>query len=428
MSGHDRARWDRLIEPPMTEMTLSEARCLALAAQGFGKARPRRVGARHLAETIRRLGLLQIDFVNVLVPSHYLVPFSRLGPYDRAALDTVVYRRRDFTEQWAHEASIIPVETWPLLRHRRDTHIARPWGFDAIMARHHEYVETAVGAIRDNGPLGAADLPDPTHTGRRLPGSWYGSVPRAVLEACFGRGQLAVTSRRNNFSRVFDLAERVIPAEHHGRHLDTHESQRTLLLIAARACGVGTAADLADYFRMKVGEARPRITELAAAGDLRVVRVEGWREAAYVSRDAAARRAIDGRAVNARALLSPFDPLIWFRPRTRRLFGFDYRFEIFVPQVKRKWGSYVLPFLMGDKLAARVDLKANRPDNRLLVLGAYVEPWAKADQVADALARELRMLASWLDLDGIRVGRRGNLAGPLSSVLRSSGRSAGGAG
>jgi len=412
----------------MIEMTLSEARCLALAAQGFGKARPRRVSPRHLAATIRQLGLLQIDFVNVLVPSHYLVPFSRLGPYDRGALDTVVYRRREFTEQWAHEASIIPVETWPLLRHRRDTHIARPWGFDSIMARHHDYVETAVGAIRENGPLGAADLPDPTHTGRRLPGSWYGSVPRAVLEACFGRGQLAVTSRRNNFSRVFDLAERVIPAEHHGRHLDTHESQRELLLIAARACGVGTAADLADYFRMKVGEARPRITELAAAGDLRVVRVEGWRETAYLHRDAAATTAIDGRAINARALLSPFDPLIWFRPRTRRLFGFDYRFEIFVPQVKRKWGSYVLPFLMGDKLAARVDLKANRPDNRLLVLGAYVEPWAKADQVADALARELRMLASWLDLDGIRVGRRGNLAGPLSSALRSSGRSAGGAG
>jgi hypothetical protein len=410
----------------MIEMTLSEARCLALTAQGFGKARPRRVSPRHLADTIRRLGLLQIDFVNVLVPSHYLVPFSRLGPYNRAALDRVVYGGRKFTEQWAHEASIIPMEAWPLLRHRRDTHIARPWGFDAIMARHHDYVETAVGAIRDKGPLGAADLPDPTHTGRRLPESWYGSVPRAVLEACCG--QLAVTSRRNNFSRVFDLADRVIPAEHHGRHVDAHESQRQLLRIAARACGVGTAADLADYFRMKVGEARPRITELVASGDLRVVRVEGWREAAYVSRDAAARRAIDGRAVNARALLSPFDPLIWFRPRTRRLFGFDYRFEIFVPQVKRKWGSYVLPFLMGDKLAARVDLKANRPDNRLLVLGAYVEPWAKADQVADALARELRMLASWLDLDGIRVGRRGNLAGPLSSVLRSSGRSAGGAG
>jgi len=409
-------------------LSIGDARRIALAAQGFGKARPRRVGPRHLAATIRELGLLQIDFVNVLVPSHYLVPFSRLGPYDRAALDTVVYRSREFTEQWAHEASIIPVETWPLLRHRRDTHIARPWGFDAIMARHHDYVETAVGAIRNNGPLGAADLPDPTHTGRRLPGSWYGSVPRAVLEACFGRGQLAVTSRRDNFSRVFDLAERVIPADHHGRHLDTHESQRELLRIAARACGVGTAADLADYFRMKVGEARPRIAELVEAGDVLEVRVEGWRETAYLHREAAATTAIDGRAVNARALLSPFDPLIWFRPRTRRLFEFDYRFEIFVPQAKRKWGSYVLPFLMGERLAARVDLKSDRAKDRLLVLGAYVEPWASADQVAVALAVELTSLAAWLQLEGIRVGRRGNLAGSLSSVLRSSGTSAEGAG
>ncbi len=394
-------------------LSIEDARRIALAAQGFGTARPRRVGPHHLADTIRRLGLLQIDFVNVLVPSHYMVPFSRLGPYDRAALDTVVYRRREFTEQWAHEASIIPVETWPLLRHRRDTHVARPWGFDAIMARHHEYVETAVVAIRDNGPLGAADLPDPTHTGRRLPGSWYGSVPRAVLEACFGRGQLAVTARRDNFSRVFDLAERVIPAEHHGRHLDKHESQKELLRIAARACGVGTAADLADYFRMKVGEARPRIAELVEARDLREVRIEGWREMAYLHPDAAAPRAID-----ARALLSPFDPAIWFRPRTLRLFGFDYRFEIFVPQARRKWGSYVLPFVYGDRLAARVDLKAARSANCLTVPGAYLEPWADPSLVATALAAELKTLAGWLQLDGIRVGRRGNLAAPLAKALR----------
>jgi len=199
----------------------------------------------------------------VLVPSHYLVAFSRVGPYARASLDRVVYRSGAFTEQWAHEASIIPIETWPLLRHRRDTHIARPWGFDAIMAEHHHYVDTAIEAIRERGPLSPADLPDPTHTGRRLPESWYGSVPRAVLEACFGRGQLAVTGRRENFSRVFDLAERVIPHEHYHRHVERHASQRELLRIAARACGVATAADLADYFRMKVGEAKPRITSLS---------------------------------------------------------------------------------------------------------------------------------------------------------------------
>ena len=391
---------------------------MALTAQGFGAARPKRLGPRHLAAVIRRLGMLQIDFVNVLVPSHYLVPFSRLGPYDRAALDRVVYGGREFTEQWAHEASIIPVETWPLLRHRRDIHIARPWGFDDIMAEHKEYVETAVGEITRRGPLGPSDMPDPSHTSRRLPESWYGTVPRAVLEACFGRGQLAVTARRENFSRVFDLAERVIPHAHYHRHLGVHESQRELLGIAARACGVGTAADLADYFRMKVGEAKPRIAELVAAGDLQEVHVEGWREAAYMPRDTKSAAAAAPPAIDVRALLSPFDPLIWFRPRTRRLFHFDYRFEIFVPQAQRKWGSYVLPFLMGDRLAARVDLKSDRPNSRLLVLGAYLEPWADADAVAPAVAAELHTLAVWLRLDAVRVGRRGNLAGPLAKALR----------
>ncbi len=390
---------------------------MALAAQGFGVPRPRRPGTRHLAAVIRRLGLLQLDFVNVLVPSHYLVPFSRLGPYDRAALDRTVYGGRAFTEQWAHEASIIPVETWPLLRHRRDTHIARPWGFDDIMARHHHYVETAIGAIRERGPLAPADLPDPTHASRRLPESWYGTVPRAVLEACFGRGQLAVTARRENFSRVFDLAERVIPHEHYHHLLDRHESERELLRIAARACGVGTAADLADYFRMKVGEARPRITELVEAGDLRHVHVEGWREPAYASRETGLPDT-GAPASDACALLSPFDPLIWFRPRTRRLFHFDFRFEIFVPAAKRKWGSYVLPFLMGDRLVARVDVKADRTKNRLLVPGAYLEAWAEADTVARALATELLTLSGWLQLDAVRVGRRGEFALPLAEAVR----------
>jgi hypothetical protein len=198
--------------------------------------------------------------------------------------------------------------------------------------------------------------------------------------------------------------------------VDRHESQRELLRIAARACGVATAADLADYFRMKVGEARPRLHELAAAGDLRQVHVEGWREVAYVPRgtDASAQ---GGRPIDARALLSPFDPLIWFRPRTKRLFHYDYRFEIFVPAAKRKWGSYVLPFLMGDRLAARVDVKADRPHRRLVVPGAYLEPWADADTAAPALADELRTMAAWLGLDRVRVGRRGGLAAPLRAAL-----------
>ena len=394
-------------------ISIGEARRLALAAQGFDRPRPARVGERRVADVIHRMGLLQIDFVNVLTPSHYLVPFSRLGPYDRAHLDRVVYLRREFAESWAHEASIVPIATWPLLRHRRETHIARPWGFDEIMASHREYVDTAVGEIQRRGPLGAADLPDPTHTGRRLPESWYGSVPRAVLEACFGRGQLAVTARRDNFSRVFDLAERVIPAEQFDRRVDRHEAERQLLLVAARGTGVGTAADLADYFRMKAAEAKPRLAELVESGALRLVTVDGWREAAYLHPDAVAPRKVD-----ARALLSPFDPLIWFRKRTARLFDFDYHFEIFVPSHKRRWGSYVLPFLYGDRLAARVDVKADRKGGRLLVPGAYLESWADARPVAKALAEELRTLGAWLGLEKVKVGRRGNLAGPLAAAFR----------
>jgi len=395
-------------------ISLPEARRLALAAQGFDRPRPARVGERRLAETIHRMGLLQLDFVNVLTPSHYLVPFSRVGPYDRSHLDRVVYGGKQFTEAWAHEASIVPLATWPLLRYRRETHIARPWGFDQIISKHHEYVETAIDEIRRRGPLGAADLPDPSHAARRIPGAWYGSVPRAVLEACFGRGQLAVTARRDNFSRVFDLAERVIPTEHHDRVVERHDGQRELLMLAAGACGVGAAADLADYFRMKVGEARPRIAELVEAGRLHVVGVDGWREPAYVQPGAIAPIAVD-----ARALLSPFDPLIWFRPRTARLFDFDYRFEIFVPGPKRKWGSYVLPFVFGERLAARVAVKADRGHRRLLVPAAFLEAWADAEPVAEALALELQTLSKWLGLDTVHVGRRGNLAGTLKAATRS---------
>lgn len=385
-----------------------EARHLALAAQGFGNGRPSRVEAHHLADTIRALGLLQIDFVNVVCPSHYLVPFSRLGPYPRRLLDEVVYGGREFTEQWAHEASIIPMDAWPLLRYRMETHRARPWGVDEILRKHHVYIDTVIDAIRARGPLGASELPDPTHTGRRIPGAWYGSVPRAVLEACFGQGQLAVTARRPDFSRVFDLAERVIPSEHYQRRVTQEDAERELLRRAARALGIATAADLADYFRMKMAAANPRIAELVEAGELDILSVDGWREPAYTPRGIGA-----ATAVHAHALLSPFDPVLWFRKRTARLFGFDYRFEIFFPAAKRRWGSYVLPFLLGDRLVARVDLKADRPRRRLAVLGAYLEPHASPDAVAAPLMKELRLLSEWLGLGGVSVGRRGNLAATL---------------
>jgi uncharacterized protein YcaQ len=289
----------------------------------------------------------------------------------------------------------------------------RPWGFEKIMAQIPDYVESVLNQVRSKGPLAADDLADPDGLPRRIAGDdWVGTIPRAVLEAHFGRGVLAVAERRPNFSRVFDLAERLIPTKHHQRKTEREDAQRELLRHAARAHGVGTAADLADYYRMPIREARLRLAELTAAGELRQVRVEGWREPAYLHRDAASPRRID-----AAALLSPFDPVIWYRDRAARLFGFDYRVEIYVPQEKRRWGYYVLPFLLGERLVARVDLKADRSERRLLVLAAHLESHAKPGQVADALALELLTMARWLDLDAVKVTRRGGLAKSLAAAV-----------
>jgi uncharacterized protein YcaQ len=397
-----------------TSLSSSEARRIALAAQGFDRPRPSGpVHARDLRRTIRQLGLIQIDFVNVLVPAHYQVLYSRLGPYEKSRLDDLVYRRREFTEQWAHEASILPVESWPLLRHRMETHRVRPHGFESFMKRNPEYVDWVLNEVRARGPLTADDLPGPDGAPRRLSESWFGTVPRAVLEAHFGRGALAIAGRRANFARAYDLADRVVPSQHHERTVESEEAQRELLRLAARSHGVGTAADLADYYRMPVCAARLRIADLVDAAELCEVRIEGWREPAYLHPEARLPTRID-----ASTLLSPFDPVVWYRPRAARLFDFDHRFEIFVPQAKRRWGCYVLPFLLGDRLVARVDLKADRPRRRLLVPAAHLEPGAESGVVADAVAAELRTLADWLGLDSVAVGRRGNFARGVAAALR----------
>jgi hypothetical protein len=396
------------------DLSASEARRIALAAQGFDRPRPRgRVDVRHLRRVVNQLGLLQIDYVNVLVPAQYQVPFSRLGPYERARLDDLIYRRREFTEHWAHEASIVPMSAWPLLRYRRESHKVRPHGFDGFLQRDPVYTRQVVREIRARGPLTAAELPSPSASDRRLPGAWLGTVPRAVLEAHFGRGTLAIADRRPDFGRVFDLSERVVPAELRHRRVPTGEAQRMLLRLAARAHGVATGGDLADYYRMPVGMARPRLRELVEAGTLRPVTVEGWRQPAYL--DSGARCP---RKVEATALLSPFDPVVWHRPRAARLFGFDYRLEIWVPATKRKWGYYVLPFLLGDTIVARVDLKADRPGQRLVVRAAYREPGTDTTVTAAALAGELRVMAGWLGLDVVSVERRGSFARDLATAVR----------
>src|SRR2546428_11281568 len=251
---------------------------------------------------------------------------------------------------------------------------------------------------RKRAPPAADDRPAPGGAARRIPGAWHGSVPRAVLEAHFGRGALAVAARRPNFSRVFDLAERVIPREHHRRRVGRAEAQRELLLLAARAHGVGTAPDLADYYRVPIREARAGIAELVEAGELREVRIDGWRQPAYLHPDARPPRRID-----AASLLSPFDPVIWTRARAAWLFELDYRIEIFVPAAKRRWGYYVLPFLLGERLVARVDLKADRSARRLLVPAGFLQPGTGAATPHPAAARGVRT-------GRLRVGCRAGLS------------------
>ncbi len=387
------------------------ARRIALAAQGFGRPRPRRPDVRHLRATVRRLGLLQLDFVNVLIPAHFLVLFSRLGPYSRRRLHQLVYRDGEFIEQWAHEASIVPMDCWPLLAYRRETHRPRPRGFEKFLERHPAYVEEALEQVRRQGPLTADDLPAAPTGIQRIGDRWGWSmgVKRQVLEAHFGRGLLAVSDRLANFARVYDLAQRVIDPAHYRRRADPREARLELLQRAARSHGLGTAADLADYFRMPVGEARPLLEQLAGEGRLHRVRVRGWREPAFLHP-----RADDPGRVEAAALLSPFDPLLWHRPRVERLFGFDYRLEIFVPARKRRWGYYVLPFLLGERLVARVDLKADRAGSQLRVMAAYLEREVEGGRVAGPLLRELRTLAGWLGLDDVAIEQRGDLAARLT--------------
>ncbi|MDX1506865.1 MAG: crosslink repair DNA glycosylase YcaQ family protein [Woeseiaceae bacterium] len=379
-------------------ISASEARRIALAASAFDRERPgAQPDARHFRRVIDTLGLLQLDFVNVLVPAHFLVLWSRLGAYDRARLEDFVYGCGDFTEQWAHEASIVPAGHWRLLAHRREAW--EPWKNNPILRldTRAEYLDAVLEQVREQGALTSQDLP-PVPGPKRNPGDWHRSVPRWALEYHFARGDLAVQRRLPNFQRVYDLPERVLSERHLACDVGREEADRELLRRAAGALGVATRHDLADYYRMSPRDAQPRIDELVDSGDLSPVAVEGWDEQAYLSRDARFPRSIPGAS-----LLSPFDPVVWYRPRAERLFDFHYRIEIYVPESKRKWGYYVLPFRVGDDIMARVDLKAERGSGQLLVRHAYAEDGHDNGATAAALAEELRGLANWLELDALDV-------------------------
>jgi uncharacterized protein YcaQ len=414
---------------PEFDLSTAEARRLALAAQGFGRARPNgRVDSRHVRRAIDDVGLLQLDSVNVLCRSHYMPVFSRLGPYPRQALDRLAWhedgsggtrraRQRDLVEYWGHEASLLPVALQPLLRWRMARADSLAWKNVArIAAEQPELLEFVLGMVRERGPIRASELAAKGR--RRQPGEmWSWSEEKTALEYLFYAGQVCA-ARRVNFERLYDLPERVLPRPVLEAPTPSQdEAQRQLLLIAAKRLGVATEADLGDYFRLPRAESKARVAELAEDGGLTPVRVEGWRRPAYLTTE---RPPGLRRAAAARALLTPFDSLVWARERTERLFGFRYRIEIYVPAPKRVHGYYVLPFLLGDRLVARVDLKSDRQAGVLRVRGAYAEPHADTARVAEELADELRLLSEWLGLGGVSVARKGDLAPALRRASKAS--------
>ncbi|MSP77925.1 MAG: winged helix-turn-helix domain-containing protein [Rhodospirillaceae bacterium] len=388
-------------------VSTSATRRIALAAQGFDRARSgTALNAGSLKRTVDRLGLLQIDSVNVLTRAHYLPLFSRLGNYDSSQLDALAWGRkskRGLFEFWAHEASLLPVSSHPLWRWRMER-AAKAHAGDIKNKLHvfrrekGAFIDEVRRQVVDRGPLAASDLDQ----GTGKTGPWWGwSDAKFAMEWMFFAGEVTTATRRGAFERVYDLTERVLPAD--VLALPTPEpaaAQRELLRIASCAMGVATATDLRDYFRLPVADTKARLAELVEAGDLLPVTVEGWAQPAYL--DPAARQP---RQVEARALLAPFDPLIWERDRTERIFDFHYRIEIYTPIAKRTHGYYVLPFLLGDRLVGRVDLKSDRAEGQLLVHAVHFEKDVKAKEVAGPLREELQLMADWLGLE--RLAGRG---------------------
>jgi len=384
-----------------------QARRMALAAQGFADARPTgRVDRRHLRRVMGRMGVVQVDSVNVLVRSQELPLFARLGPHPRTLLDDAS-RDGELFEYWVHEASLVPTDHHHLHRWR----MAEPFPWPSFRRRVAEmgpYLEEVYQRVVEEGPLVAGEVEAGTNRGAW----WEHGDGKTALSALFVQGRITARRRRRDFARVYDLPERMIPAAALARPTpSTHDAHKELLVLAARAHGVATANDLADYHRITPTRAKQPLAELVEEGRLLPVTVEGWDRPAYLHPDARRPRRID-----ARALLSPFDPVVWTRERALRLFGFHYRIEIYTPAAKRRYGYYVLPFLLGDELVGRVDLKADRAAGALLVQSAWVEPGRDAHEVAGALLEELRLMANWLELDRLEITGAGDLGPTLARL------------
>jgi uncharacterized protein YcaQ len=404
--------------PALSSLSIPEARRLAVSAQGLGQPRPRRpITKAKLRSAIDALGVLQLDAINVVERTQFVVPFNRLGPYDNTLLHKLTGPNGAFFEYWGHAACLLPIAYQPLFRWRMesfaspDDPLLRMQRRRAFRQENAAYMQSIIDEIRDRGPLTAGQLTDP----RRRDGEWWDrrSIGRIALEVMFETGEVAGW-RLPNFERVYDLPERVIPsAVLDAPTPSVEQAHLDLILIVARVLGVATVPDIATHLYLRVDRTQRAVNEHVAAGTLQQVVVDGWKKPAYVV--ANAKRSRGSRADGA--FLPPFDSLIWDRARTLRLFGFDYKIEVYVPAPKRKYGYYVLPFLLGDELVGRFDLKADRARSTLRVQAAHLEPEADAEAVAHAAALELDVMRHWLGLETVTVANKGNLARALKSKV-----------
>jgi len=411
----------RMSPKPGARITAAQARRTAIAAQQLGRP-PRdsaagEVNRGHLRRLVDAIGVLQIDSVNVLARAHYLPIFSRFGPYPAEVLDRAAWpaRAADRTllESWAHVASLVPMSTEPLLRWRQQR-----WADDwdttgGRLAEHPGFVDEVLAVFAERGPMSAGDVEKALEApGKGRPGWWEWSLTKRVCENLFISGRTAVSTRRG-FERCYDLRERVVPADIRALPTPSEaDAKRALIELAARHHGIGTVGDLADYYRFGKADAMVALEDLVDEGTVIPVEVDGWGQPAYMHADAQLPRSVAGRA-----LLCPFDPLIWERARTERVFGFHYRIEIYVPEPKRAYGYYVFPLLVGDRIVGRFDLKADRKSRRLLVQASWVEPGEQLGPVAEHAATELHRMARWLDLDEVTARPVGTLARELISAL-----------
>lgn len=395
-------------------LSVSQVRRAVLAAQGFNRrAVTAAVTGKHLRRVVADTGLLQIDSVNVLQRAHYMPVYSRIGGYDTTLLDRASSKRpRWLFEYWGHEASLLPVELHPLMRWRMKA-ADRIWrGPSATYNRRPDLVKWVLAEIRDKGPVTAAQI-EQDERPKTAEWGWRWTETKQVLEALFYFGEITSAGRTSQFARLYDIPERVLPGDVlNAPTPDPAEAHRRLVEIAAERLAIAAEVELRDYFRLPVAAARQAISDLVEAGTLIPVEVKGWKVKAWRHRDAAI-----PRTARVSTLVSPFDPLIWQRDRTERLFGLNYRIEIYVPQAKRVHGYYVLPFLHGDRFAARVDLKADRQSGVLRIPAAWAEPGIDRAETATALAAELERLAAWLGLSEVAPAGQGDLAKALNAAL-----------